>query len=108
MTPDDATLGGYQRLHQRPPAFGGSDGRAYSVGILVDDTPDGAGRFGAGILFVRWSPSGDAPDGHVETDWLVFGATQAEAKRAVQAMTLQEIKDHLDRAVRARQQEPDW
>lgn len=108
MIPNDATLGGYQRLHQRPPAFGGSDGRAYSVAVLVADAPDAEGRYGAGLLFVRWSPSGDAPDGHVETDWVVYGATPAEAKRAVQALTLQELKDHLDRAVRARQQEPDW
>jgi hypothetical protein len=108
MTPDDATLGGYQRLHQRPPAFGGADGRAYSVAVLVDDAPDPTGRYGAGLLFVRWSSCGEVPDGHVETGWLVFGATPAEAKRAVQALTLLEVKDHLDRAVRARQEEPDW
>jgi hypothetical protein len=60
------------------------------------------------LLFVRWSPAGDAPDGHVETDWVAFGSSTAEAKRAAQALTLQEVKDHLDRAVRAREQEPDW
>lgn len=108
MTADDATLGGYQRLHQRPPAFGGPDGRAYSAAVLVDDTPGADGRYGAGLLFVRWSPAGDVPDGHVETEWVAFGASPAEAKRAVQAFTLQDVKDHLDRAVRARQQEPDW
>lgn len=108
MIPDDTTLGGYQRLHQRPPAFGGPDGRAYSAAILVDDTPDAEGRYGAGLLFVRWSPAGDTPDGHVETDWVVFGGSAAGAKQAAQALTLREVKDHLDRAVRARQQEPDW
>ena len=108
MTGDDATLGGYLRVHQRPPAFGGPDGRAYSVGVLVDDAPDAQGRYGAGVLFVRWTAAGDAPDGHVETEWLVFGASPAEAKRALHALTLHDLKDRLDRAVRVRQEEPDW
>ena len=108
MTDDDATLGGYLRIHQRPPAFGGPDGRAYSVGVLVDDAPDAQGRYGAGVLFVRWTAAGDAPDGHVETEWLVFGASPAEAKRALNALTLHDLKDQLDRAVRVRPEEPDW
>jgi len=108
VTEDDATLGGYLRLHQRPPAFGGPDGRSYSVGVLVDDAPDRQGRYGAGVLFVRWSVAGDTPDGHVETDWLVFGASPADAKRALHALTLQELKIQLDRAVRVRQEQPDW
>jgi hypothetical protein len=53
MTDDEGTLGGYLRRHQRPPAFGGPDGRAYSVGVLVDDAPNADGRYGAGVLFVR-------------------------------------------------------
>ena len=28
---DDTTLGGYQRVHQRPPAFGGTDGQAFRI-----------------------------------------------------------------------------
>lgn len=108
MTDDDTTLGGYLRHHQRPPAFGGPDGRAYSVGVLVDDAPDREGRYGAGLLFVRWSAAGDAPDGHVETDWVVFGASPTEAKRALYALTLQELKTQLDDAVRVKQEQPDW
>jgi hypothetical protein len=108
QTPDDTTLGGYLRVHQRPPAFGGPDGLAYSVGVLVDDAPDADGRYGACLLFVRWSPAGDSPDGHVETRWLAFGASPTEAKRALQALTLQEVKDHLDHAVQARRQVGDW
>jgi hypothetical protein len=57
------TLGGYMRKHDRSAAFGGSDGRAYSVAIYVDDEPDLRGLYGASLLFVRWSkkrPSGPA------------------------------------------------
>jgi hypothetical protein len=105
---DETTLGGYLVKHQRPPAFGGPDGRAYSVAVMLADEPDAAGRFGAALLFVRWSQAGDAPDGHVETDYVAFGTNRDEAERAVQAMSLHDLKAHLDRAVEARQRESDW
>jgi hypothetical protein len=63
----EITLGGYMQKHDRAAAFGGSDGRAYSVAIYVDDEPDVRGLFGASLLFVCWSPGGDRPVGHVET-----------------------------------------
>ena len=95
---DDTTLGGYQRVHQRPPAFGGTDGQAYSVSPWVDDVPDAAGRYGAALLFVRWG-GGERPVGHVETDYLAFGRTPDEALAPVLALTLREVKEHLDRCV---------
>jgi hypothetical protein len=105
---DEATLGGYLAKHQRPPAFGGPDGRAYSVGVMLADGPDATGRVGGALLFVRWSPAGDAPDGHVETDYVVHGATREDARRALHALSLHDLKAHLDRAVEARAREPDW
>jgi len=105
---DETTLGGYLVKHQRPPAFGGPDGRAYSVAVMLADEPDANGRFGAALLFVRWSPAGDAPDGHVETDYVAFGASRREAEQAVRALSLHDLKAHLDRAVEARQRESDW
>ena len=95
---DDTTLGGYQRVHQRPPAFGGTDGQAYSVSPWVDDVPDAAGRYGAALLFVRWG-DGERPVGHVESDYLAFGPTPDEALAPVLALTLREVKEHLDRCV---------
>ena len=95
---DDTTLGGYQRVHQRPPAFGGADGQAYSVSAWVDDAPDATGRYGAALLFVRWD-GGERPVGHVETDYLAFGRTPDEALAPVLTLTLREVKDHLDRCV---------
>ena len=97
---DDTTLGGYQEVHRRPPAFGGADGRAYSVSAFADDVPDAAGRYGAALLFVRWGEVvGERPVGHVETDYLAFGRTPEEALAPVLALTLQEVKQHLDRCV---------
>src|SRR5207249_11552584 len=72
------TLGGYQAAHQRPAAFGGSDGFAYSVAASADEGPGADGRYGAYLLFVRWREGADRPAGHLETDYLAFGAT-AEA-----------------------------
>ena len=95
----DATLGGYQRVHERAPAFTGSDGQAYSVGTFVDDAPDAGGRYGAALLFVRWSPAGDRPVGHLETDYLSWGGTTDQALASLLALSLAEVKQHLDRCI---------
>ena len=93
---DDTTLGGYQQVHGRPPAFGGPDGQAYSVGTFADDSAE-AGRYGAALLFVRWGEG--QPVGHLETDYLAFGATPDEALAPVLALTLEQVKTHLDQCV---------
>jgi len=85
-------------VHQRPPAFGGPDGQSYSVSPWVDDVPDAEGRYGAALLFVRWG-GGEKPVGHVETDYLAFGATAEAALAPLLALTLREVKEHLDRCV---------
>lgn len=99
--PPDATLGGYQRVHGRPPAFGGSDGRAYSVSPLADDDPDARGRYGAALLFVRWAPEGGRPDGHLETGYLAYGATPEAALAPLLEMSLSQVKAELDRCIAA-------
>ena len=96
---DDGTLGGYERVHQRPPAFQGADGRAYSVATFVDEEPNGDGRFGAALLFVAWSERSEKPVGHLETEYLAFGVTPDQALAALLALTLHELKAHLDRCV---------
>lgn len=94
---DDTTLGGYQQVHGRPPAFGAADGQPYSVATFTDDT--GAdGRYGAALLFVRWG-EGERPVGHLETDYLAFGATPDEALAPVLALTLEQVKSYLDQCV---------
>ena len=96
---DDTTLGGYQQVHGRPPAFGAADGQAYSVATFADDAGAvGGGRYGAALLFVRWG-EGERPVGHLETDYVAFGATPDEALAPVLALTLEQVKAHLDQCV---------
>ncbi len=93
------TLGGYMQKHERAAAFGGSDGHAYSVAIYVDEEPDIRGLYGAALLFVRWSPGGDRPSGHVETETLVWGKTPSEARSRLESLSLYDVKDALDEAI---------
>jgi hypothetical protein len=93
---DDDTLGGYERVHARPPAFGGADGNAYTVSIFVEDEPDERAQYGAALLFLRWSPGGERPIGHVETDYLAFGTTPEDARARLADLPLHEVKRHLD------------
>lgn len=97
----DLTLGGYMEVHGRAAAFTGSDGQAYSVGLFVDEVADAGGRFGAALLFVRWSPSGDAPVGHVETEYLAWGGSPEQAEERLRALSLYDVKAALDGAIRA-------
>ena len=85
--------------HDRAAAFTGSDGQAYSVAIYVEEEPDVRGLYGAALLFVRWSPGGDRPLGHVESETLAWGRTQAEAESGIAALSLYDVKAALDEAI---------
>ena len=85
--------------HERAAAFGGSDGRAYSVAIYVDEEPDVRGLHGAALLFVRWAPSGERPVGHLETDYLAWGRTPEEATERIGLLSLYDVKAALDEAI---------
>jgi hypothetical protein len=85
--------------HERAAAFGGSDGAAYSVAIYVEDEPDTRGLYGAALLFVRWSPAGDRPVGHLESDTLAWGKTPDEAEARLQSLSLYDVKAALDEAI---------
>ena len=106
MTDADETLGGYQAVHGRPPAFEGSDGRSYSAGIFSEDTPGRDGRYGAAVIFVRWSPANE-PDGHLETGFLAYDADPARAEEAVGRMVLLDAKRHLDGLIAGRRPSED-
>ena len=97
----EVTLGGYMAKHERAAAFGGSDGQAYSVAVYVEDEADGTGRFGASLLFVRWSAGGERPVGHVETTPLAWGRTREEAEERIKALSLYDVKAALDEAIAA-------
>ena len=85
--------------HDRAAAFSGSDGQAYSVAIYVEDEPDIRGLYGAALLFVRWSPGGDRPLGHLESEILAWGRTSAEAESRLAGLSLYDVKAALDEAI---------
>ncbi len=85
--------------HDRAAAFGGSDGHAYSVAVYIDDEPDVRGLYGGSLLFVRWSPGGERPVGHVETEPLAWGHTPEEATARLGALSLYDVKTALDEAI---------
>jgi hypothetical protein len=92
---DPNTLGGYMAVHDRPAAFEGSDGFSYSVEIL--DDRDETGEFGAYLFFVKWARIGaSSPEGHLESEILGRGPTQAVARERVSALSLAEVKRVLD------------
>jgi len=102
----EVTLGGYMAKHDRAAAFAGNDGEPYSVGIFVEEEPDELGRFGASLLFVRWSRGGDRPVGHVESQVLVWGRTPDEAEDRIKAISLFDVKAALDDAIS--RTPPEW
>jgi hypothetical protein len=93
------TLAGYMAKHARAAAFGGADGQPYSVAVYVEDEPDERGRYAASLLFVRWSPAGDRPVGHVETGPLAWGRSPEEASERIGALSLYDVKAALDEAI---------
>jgi hypothetical protein len=104
---DESTIGGYMAVHARPAAFQGSDGLSYSVAIETDRTGEAGRPFGAYFLFVRWRRLGtQGVEGHLETPFLAFGLTPAEALAALGVMPLAEVKAILDDLILAGAPEP--
>lgn len=100
---DETTVGGYAAVHGRPAALEGQDGFSYSLDILSDDTGDAARPWGAYLLFVQWTRLGaQQVAGHVESEFLTWGATADEAERALGAWPLVEAQRVLDALLRAR------
>ena len=102
---DESTVGGYAAVHARPAALEGQDGMSYSLEILADATGETAPpkKFGAYLLFVRWKRIGEqGVEGHLESEFLAWGETAAQAKRALGAMPLVEAQRVLDALVAGR------
>ena len=98
---DANTIGGYAAVHARPAAFEGSDGMSYSVEIVVDDTEIVGRPYGAYFMFLRWRRIGSQGiEGHLETDYLAYGATEDAARDAIGAMSLSSVKNVLEELIR--------
>jgi hypothetical protein len=96
----DATLGGYFREHDRPPAFDGVDGEPYTVSLETEKTPDLRAPYEGYLVFPRWAATGLGVMGHVETPTLVRGRTHEEALEALGKLPLLQVKALLDEAIR--------
>ena len=99
---DANTIGGYMAVHARPAAFEGKDGASYSVEIVADETGEGQRRFGAYLLFVKWREGDPVAAGHLETDYLAYGATEAEARAGVGALKRSDVRSLLDALIAER------
>ena len=99
---DERTIGGYMAVHARPAAFEGSDGYSYSVEITTDTTGDRQRPFGAYFLFLRWKRMGEQGiAGHLESDFLVRGASEAEVRHALGQLPLADVKAALESLIAA-------
>ena len=99
---DANTIGGYMAVHARPAAFEGKDGVSYSVEIVADATGEDARPYAAFLLFVKWRPGDPVASGHLETDYLEHGASEADAKAKVGAMKLSDVRVLLDALIAER------
>jgi len=101
---DDATLGGYFRTHDRPPAFEGVDGHPYTVSIETERTPDLRAPWEGYLVFLRWAETGLGVIGHAETATLWRGRSEEEVRREAGRASLAQVKHWLDEAVELRRQ----
>lgn len=95
----DATLGGYFRVHDRPPGFEGSDGLPYTVSIEVERTADLRAPWEGFLVFPRWAATGLGILGHVETPTLWTGAEREQVVRAAGETPLLQVQRWLDAAI---------
>ena len=65
---EDSTLGGYLRMHDRPPAFEGPDGHPYTVSIEVERTGDLVSPHHGYLVFPKWALTGVGIVGHLEPE----------------------------------------
>jgi hypothetical protein len=105
---DANTLGGYIAVHDRPAAFEGRDGASYSVEIITDADAERGARFSSYILFIRWREGDPVASGHLETPYLSSGNTEAESRRTIEQMMLNDVRGELDRLIREPERSRPW
>jgi len=99
MAQDDTTLGGYFRVHDRPPAYEGSDGHPYTVSVESERTGNLAAPYAGYLVFPRWAQNGVGVVGHVETPTLVESSSTEDVTASLGDLTLHEVQDLLERAI---------
>lgn len=105
---DANTLGGYIAVHNRPVAFEGRDGASYSVEIVTDADAERAAGFSSYILFIRWREGDPVASGHLETPYLSSGSSEAESRRYIEELKLNEVRAQLDKLIRDSEKSHPW
>jgi len=100
MSQDDTTLGGYFSVHDRPPAWEGSDGHPYTVSLETEKTGDLKTPWDGFLVFPRWAQNGVGVVGHVETATIARHRTEDEVLKALGDLDLHEVKQLLEAAIR--------
>ena len=101
----DATLGGYLEVHERPPAFSGSDEQPYTASIEVESVENLIAPYVGYLVFPRWAETGLGIVGHLETPVLWEGRSRDEIVDRAHALSLVEVKRLLDEAVERKRAE---
>ena len=102
---DDTTLGGYSVVHGRAAAFEGVDGEPYTAAVDTENTGVGGEPWVSYLVFLRWSQTGSAVMGHLETEDLARGATEVEARSVLEALPLSRVKEILDATIARKKEE---
>lgn len=94
-------------VHDRPAAFEGSDGMSYSVELEVDESGDAERPYAGYLLFLRWRRMGEqGVEGHLETEYLAHARTEADARAAVGALSLGDVRQLLEALITSREEKP--
>jgi len=86
-------------VHDRPPAYEGSDGHPYSVSVEVERTADLRAPFAGYLVFPRWAQNGVGIVGHVESETLAEGSSSEEVTEVLGEKTLMEVQHLLEEAI---------
>ena len=100
MSQEDTTLGGYFSVHDRPPAWEGSDGHPYTVSLEAEKTADLSAPWEGYLVFPRWAQNGVGVVGHVETPTVARDRTEDAVLATLRDLDLHEVKELLERAIR--------
>ena len=94
-------------IHDRPPAFEGSDGQPYTVSIEIEKTPDLRAPFLGYLVYPRWAATGLGIVGHVQTEVLCRESGRDAAERFLRGLSLERLKALLDDAIARKAAEED-
>jgi hypothetical protein len=75
---------------------------------MTDATGDPSKPWAGYLLFVKWRQGDPVASGHVETDYLRYGATEEEAQAQVGAMQLNDALAELNRKIEEQSASRPW